>query len=747
MTSNKAGYPWKFQRIGGIDQVILSNAQDIAHLDQLDPKLWVALSCPASGLELDNKTLSLLDSDKDDRIRIPDIVDAIKWLKARLNQLDSIIECANELPLSAINTTTADGQRLLTTAQAILANIGQADKNTITVEDLTQSAVINNDNLFNGDGVVPATNKVSADLQLFIQDALNVMGGVKDASGLDGINNNIALAFKQSMTEWKKWRDSVDTATTPLGEDTAEAWQLVNELKDKINDYFLRTELASYAPQAQNALNVDEKYIVPTDNGLLADSALAELPLSKVEANQDLNLTSGLNPIWRAKILRLVTVVKPFMTSQEVLSQSDWLNIQTLLAPYATAISSKPALAKVDVTIAAKISLDKLGEKRINELLDSDLFEQFAQLAEQDSTIPAAAADIADVEKLVIYHKHLYRLLMNFVSFRDFFDLDSRTAAFQTGRLFIDGRCCSLCIPVTDIAKHSVLANYSELFLLYCECTRKSPSADGSLQKRTIVAAMTAGDADFLLDGRNGVFIDNAGNDWDAKVVKIMTKPISISQAIWDPYKRLGRFITEQINKWASSKDSALLDSANKATQATEPPKFDIAKSMGIFAAIGLALGALGTAIATIASSLFQLHWWQLPFVFLGIFLIISGPSVILAWIKLRQRTLAPLLEASGWAINGKIKINLLLGSLLTSKAELPKNATRSLSDPMKKSHCKYWLAFIFAIIIGVAAVGGWLWYDGYFDEPVESAEQQSVELQTPNSAKQSSLNNVDMSE
>lgn len=729
MTVNTTNYPWKFQRIGGIDQVILSSAQDIAHLDELDPKLWVALSCPASGLELDDKLLSLLDKDKDGRIRIPEVVEAVSWLKTRLTQLDTLIASPDQLPLSQINTETESGQCLLTTAQAILANIGQTDKQTINIDDLQQSATINANNLYNGDGIVPPSDKIDSDLQQFIQDALSVMGGLQDASGLTGINTEIAKTFRQFIDDWLTWQDCIATESRPLGDDTAEAWQLLLELKDKINDYFLRTELASYAPQAETMLNVDEKYIVPSDNGLLADAALADLPLSKVTANSELNLKSGLNPIWREKVLRLVSLMNPLVTCSEALSQNDWLNIQKILSPYAAMVANKPALPDLSTTVSPMLTIDALPTTRLHTILNSDIVDKFTQIADKDSATPAPAADIAEVEKLVVYHQHLYRLLMNFVSFQDFFDLDSRTAAFQTGRLFIDGRCCSLCIPVSDITKHSVLANYSELFLLYCECSRENLSADSAQQKRTIVAAMTAGDADFLLDGRNGVFVDNAGNDWDAKVVKIISKPISISQAIWDPYKRFGRFINEQINKWAGSKDSAVTDSANKSVESTETPKFDLAKSMGIFAAIGLALGALGTALATIASSLFQLHWWQLPFVFLGLFLIISGPSVILAWLKLRQRTLAPLLEASGWAINGKIKINLLLGSLLTSKAELPKNATRSLTDPMKNSYGKYWLGFIFAIIVGVGAVAGWLWYDGFFSSETTAAEQVVIDV------------------
>lgn len=735
MTIKTINYPWSFQRIGGFDQVILTHANDIAHLDELDPKLWVALSCPASGLEFDNKMLSLLDEDKDGRIRIPEVINAVKWLRTRLNQLDNIIACVNELPLSTINTHTEDGKQLLITAKAILANINRADKESISIDDLNESTEININNLYNGDGVIPSTSKIDTDLQTFINDTLNIMGGVKDASGLDGINRDISNAFKQSLQDWLNWHEQLDLATTPFGNNTPEAWQLIQELKDKIDDYFLRSELASYAPQAQAALNVDEKYIVPTDNGLFENDALAELPLSKVLAGKSLELNLGLNPIWRDKIIRLAQLIKPFIKLEEQLTRAEWLNIQHIISPYAQVITSKPSLVNVATTIEPKMTMDKLGEQRIKQILLSDLFDRFDIIAEKDSKTPAPAADIADVEKLIIFHKHLYRLLMNFVSFHDFFDL-KRKAAFQAGKLFIDGRCCSLCIPVTDIDKHTVLANYSELFLLYCECTRKNPPLNSPQQKKTIVAAMTAGDARFLLEGRNGVFIDNDNNDWDATVVKIITKPISLSQAIWDPYQRIGRFITEQINKWASSKDSAVMDSANKTIQngdTTASRSFDIGRSVGILAAIGLAIGAIGTALASIASSLFQLEWWQFPLVFLAIFLIISGPSVILAWIKLRQRTLAPLLEASGWAINGRLKINFFFGGLLTSKAKLPQNAKHNRVDPTIKGHYKYWIAFLFALFIGCTTMGGWLWYQGYFTEQTEvTTSQPTTSATTP---------------
>ena len=134
---------------------------------------------------------------------------------------------------------------------------------------------------------------------------------------------------------------------------------------------------------------------------------------------------------------------------------------------------------------------------------------------------------------------------------------------------------------------------------------------------------MTAGDADMLIEGRNGGFIDSHGYDWDATAIKKISNPISLKEAVWDPYKRFARMIGEQINKFASNKDSSLMTSASQqldeatAVPATPAPfqQFDIAKNVSIFVAIGLALGAIGTAIASLASALFSLQWWQFPLV------------------------------------------------------------------------------------------------------------------------------------
>lgn len=710
---------WTFQRLGGLDQVVLNTAHDIIHLDELDPKLWVALSCPASGLEFDERTLALLDTDKDGRIRIPEILDAVQWTCARLNNPDSLIDAPDVLPLSVINENTPEGKRLLATAKAILIGRNKPDAQYLTQEDVTRSAAHVADALFNGDGILPPTSQLpDNDVRQFIQDALAVVGGVEDASGAPGINQEIAHAFVKTLQEWTNWRNTLGSATSPLGSDTPQAWDLMHVLQEKMDDYFLRCDLASYAPQAQVSLNVDEKFLVPAQNGLLEDAALAQLPLSKIEPAEPLHLNVGINPVWRDDVERFGKLVAPLLSQPDVMTRKEWEEIKKALAPYAAAVALKPAVTVAAVDFAATSSVDQLGEGRINEILNSDVAKRFDALAQKDSTTPAAAADIAAVERLVIFHKHLYRLLMNFVSFRDFYDL-KRSAAFQAGELYIDGRCCKLCVPVTDVKQHVLLADYAELFLLYCQCVKKGV-ANSDDEQMLIAAAMTAGDSDLLIEGRHGVFVDNAGQDWDATVVRVVIKPISLRQAIWAPYKRVGKFITDQINKWAGTKDTAVMQEGIKKIQnATVPaptaadatPKFDIGKSVGIFAAIGLALGAMGTAVASIGRALFDLSWWQFPIVLLSIFLLISGPSMVIAGLKLRQRTLGPLLEASGWAINGKMKINYFLGAALTSAAQLPTHSTRNMTDPLKGTRRQYWIAFLIALIVGAVASWSWVWW------------------------------------
>ena len=306
------------------------------------------------------------------------------------------------------------------------------------------------------------------------------------------------------------------------------------------------------------------------------------------------------------------------------------------------------------------------------------------------------------------YQRDLVTLLRNFVSLSDFYQGEHK-AIFQAGTLYLDQRSCELVMQVADQGRHATMAPFSGCYLVYCSCMRQGEAPIN------IVAALTGGDVDELMvAGRNGIFYDRKGRDWRATVTKVVAQPVSIRQAFWSPYKRVAAFIEGQIQKFAASRDkdieakttSGVADAA--AAPAAAPSNFDIAKFAGIFAAFGLALGALGTALAAIVAGLFSLSWWQIPLVLLGVMLLISAPSMLLAYLTLRRRNIGPLLDANGWAVNARAKINVPFGASLTGLAHLPKGAKRSLHDPFAEKKRPWTLYLLLLIIVAVAA-----WY-GY---------------------------------
>src|SRR5688572_31124415 len=98
-SATRTKHRWRFFRAGGFDQVKLETGADLLNLDQLDQKLWVALACPTKGLEFDAQTLALIDTDKDGRIRVPELIAALKWAGGLLKNPDDLIKAGSSLPL------------------------------------------------------------------------------------------------------------------------------------------------------------------------------------------------------------------------------------------------------------------------------------------------------------------------------------------------------------------------------------------------------------------------------------------------------------------------------------------------------------------------------------------------------------------------------------------------------------------------------------------------------------------------
>lgn len=701
---------WHFATVGGTRRVNLVSASDLQHLKELDQKLWTALSCPVTDLEIDKKTLELVDADNDGHIHVPEVIRAVDWILSLLRNPDDLLAPAEEMPLSAISEDTAQGKALLKSARTILRSLGKDQSGTITPADTADLNKIFANTQFNGDGVISADSAGSPEIAALIEEIMKCCGSVADRGGKQGINEEIVNAFFaecEKFLAWHKRSEENAEAIFPLGAATAAAYGKYQAVKAKIDDFFFRCRLANFDKQSVDALNLQTERVKGiTDKSLPGCvDEIATYPLATVTTDKVLPLSTGINPAWEGAMNDFVSdVISGLLGKRETLTEDDWKKLAGRFAAYEQWTAGKEGE-----------KVESLGLQRVQEIASGNSRAQIDTLIATDKAEEEDAANIILVDKLVRYYRDLFMLLRNFVTFSDFYSAE-RKAIFQAGTLYIDQRSCDLCIKVQDMGRQALLAHYSGMYLIYCDCVS---TATG--KKMTIVAALTNGDVDDLVVGRNAVFYDREGVDWNATIVKITENPTSIRQAFFAPYRKVSRFVENQVNKAASAADeksNAKLTEGVNTVQTVpaddkakkEPaPAFDVAKFAGIFAAIGLALGAIGSTVTAIVGGFLKLPITMMPLAIMGTLLVISGPSMILAYLKLRKRNLAPILDANGWAINSKLKVNIHFGRTLTHLASIPYGSKVNYNDPFAKKK-QPWPLILIIVLLVCAAVFYLLW-------------------------------------
>lgn len=654
--SSKKSYKWTFENIGGAPRVQITTGEDIAHLDELDPKMWTVLSCPVKGLEIDEKSLTLIDIDGDGKIRVNDIITTSKWVLTPLSNTNDILRGDSSIDLGQFNPSDPIGKELITSGEFILKSIGKEGEMVLSLKDVEDARAIVSKN-------IPAPE-----------------GGSDDG-------------------EYK----------APFGDSTDKVVELYDALDAKVKDYFLRSKLAAFSPDSLTALDVKKSDIEAISGGNLIDknSEIASYPLARITGSATLDLNGPINPSWSAKFEEFKKLALLSESGEKTtLTEEDWNQIGAALNTYKEFKAGK---------------LKVLEESKANI----------------DASIKGQLDSIALMERYLYIYKDFYKLLKNFVTLHDFYDKTPDTKAiFQSGRLIIDQRECFFCMKVQDVAKHSAAAPQSGMYLVYCDCTTKNSAA-----KVQIVAAVTVGDVGDLVVGKNAVYYDNAGVEWDAVIIKIVENPISLGQAFWSPYRRIAKTVEGFIAKNAADKDAkmmkdvtAKINTAPPAGQQLDPKAampFDIGKFAGIFAALGMAVGMIGTALASIFKEIVALTWWQLLLTFVGCLLVVSGPAMVMAWMKLRKRNIAPLLNANGWAVNAASRISIPFGATLTQMAQFPK---LNLRDPYAKKGIPTWkkwvisITFLIIVLAIVWLVNGFEWIDlpsplPYFNSPADVVE------------------------
>ncbi|HEY6837452.1 MAG TPA: hypothetical protein VI389_01785, partial [Geobacteraceae bacterium] len=340
-TQSTSLHPWKFFRAGGFDQALLESGEDVVALSSLDQKLWSALSCPVRGVEFDARTLALIDTDGDGHIRVPEILATVEWVGKCLKSPRTIELGEGVLPLDAIDATTAEGARVLASARTVLRILGKEDAAQITVEDSCDSEAIFSRARFNGDGIVTAASTDDEALKDWIGDIIACFGGETDRSGEPGVSGEAVARFSAEAAAWLAWQEeSVAPLARSLPHEEREAalavWQ---QVKPKIDDYFLRCRLASYDDRAAMVLNASEEELaaLAPKNLATCEDEFAAFPLAAVTATGALGLEEGVNPAWSASLAAFrALILVPLHGGGALLTVDEWEGVKTAMLPYET---------------------------------------------------------------------------------------------------------------------------------------------------------------------------------------------------------------------------------------------------------------------------------------------------------------------------------------------------------------------------------------------------------------------------
>lgn len=495
--------------------------------------------------------------------------------------------------------------------------------------------------------------------------------------------------FEAALAEAK----AAAEVAAPFGDKTEAIDAAYKALDVKVKDYFLRAKLTTFSAESTAALDVQVSRIesISADNLTAKMDEIASYPLARIKEGQTtLPLDAALNPAWAAQF----AIVKGALDEKDTeLTEAAWAEIGAKLQAFAD-------------------------------------YQKSISITEADIKLDDEAAAAQLVDKLLHLTRDFYTLLCNYVSLQDLYDLKKK-AIFQAGTLIVDQRSLDLCVRVADGGAMAAQAAKSNLYLLTCACVSKHTG-----KSMNIIAAVTVGDVDDLFVGKNCLFYDRNGVDYDARITAIMDNPISIKQAMWTPYKKMSNLINEQIDKFAAKKEAGVnesittgvnektetvtaIDKENAGDTGKKAATFDIAKYAGIFAAVGMAAALIGSVVTSICGGIVGLFedkplWKSLLLIValvLGIMVLISGPSMFIAWRKLKKRNLAPVLNANGWAVNADAKINIPFGSTLTQAAKLPKGVKLNVKDPFaeKTSTGKklLWWIIALAVIAGIVCYAG----------------------------------------
>jgi hypothetical protein len=636
--------PSLFNKLGDSYHFRIENQHDLAKVLDLDEALWIATTAPSSTLKTDAAFLEHLDSDQDKRIRAEEIKDGIRYLFEQLSDHSSIRENNTSLPLSAVNENSEIGRRIRGSAEKILKRLEQAPT-TITLD---QVRTIKQEVLEGGldqAGVVLPEATDEERIRVFIEDVVATVGGADHPSGSQGVDLKSLQNFMTQCGAYLDWRLEAGAIGTEdvteilvLGPATGRRYALFQKLRNKLYQYFLLCDIKRLNPDlleravnnpevnaAYNLMNIDD-----------AESYLGSAPLSMLEHDGSLDLKGEINPYFIEDLREFAEhIVKPLLGAETTrLDKEGFTTLQQLFKPYKKWMDRKPATA-----------VENLGDHTLQRYAeDASLKTTIEELIDKSHQTAIILENLYEVERLILYQAHMLPLVNSFVSFPYLYDPERR-ALFEEGTLVMDGRHFTMAVKVEDRQRHIATCKGSNIFVLYCELFGK----DGS-KLHEIAVPVTAGNRGTLQLNKWGIFNDLSGNELHAKVVDIVENPISVSEAVIDPFMRLKTTFFSRLEEFSSKAEEQLFKEKDKDKKKET--------SSGTLLGIGgVAVAALGSSLAFITQTISAMSLKTVFVAILVIAALIVVPTAVSAYARLSRRDLSAILEGAGWGLNSRMKL------------------------------------------------------------------------------------------
>ena len=679
---------------GGSFQLDISKAKDLEALEIMDEAFWMSTSAPTFGLNCDKDMVTLLDRNKNGRILSSDLREATARALRLLTDHSSIDKRLDSISTNDFNTEDKEAVQLQEAVGEILNNLGKEKNSRLTLQELRDDKAILCDGLTNGDGIIPADDVNDPELKKMITDIILCLGSFDDVNGKAGIGEKRLNSFVELTKKYLSWKDSRDFAPEilPLHEKTAEAYLVFTSIRPKIDEFFKLCELKTFND------NINRIQIEPPSPESIYHSQqnleqyLTQSPLATVGIEPLLTFGKTLNPLYRKQIEQLTSLVlEPLLKKTSELSQSEWLKVVETFKPYEDWLKTKQGL-----------EVKALDDQILRNYLSGDLPARLQDLIVKDKLLGEKLKVRNDLEELLILQKNLLDFCNNYISFPHLYNPEHR-AIFEIGYLVIGGRIFNFNIPVEDIKAHSTIAARSGIYLLYLEIT-------GSKEDKAfyICTPVTSSKLGLLGLGKRGVLFDLDGKEWDARVVQVVQNPVSLSEAFFAPFKKVSKLLIGAVDKISSGTEKELEKRLNKATTNIQKevttginaPKAKPVSSSTASTARDLmvtgsvTIAALGSSFAYISSTFAQMDLQREIYIGMAIFaiamLVILLPILVVASVKLHRRNISSILEASGWAINARMRLTSKMAKILAPCPDKPGKVFRKKRDLLKSFSSRF---------------------------------------------------------